>query len=69
MFSRELPDQRRRQIQLARLTNHTAERLVRRCISSNPNKRPAMVAIIEQLENMAREQEVNCCQEEDVFKT
>ena len=55
MFSRELPDQRRRHIQLAQVTNHTAEHLIRRCIQLNPADRPTMEEVIVQLENMARE--------------
>ena len=55
MFSREPPDQSRRHIQLAQVTNHTAENLIRSCIEANPANRPTMEEVIVQLENIVRE--------------
>ena len=50
MCIRELPDPERREQQVALVTNHVFQGLVRRCITKDPKGRPNMEEIIDDLD-------------------
>ena len=50
MCIQELPDPDRREEQVARISNHVFQSLVRRCLERDPNLRPNMEEIIDELE-------------------
>ena len=50
MCIQELPDPERRNQQIAMVTNRLLRALIRGCLRSEPEKRPNMEDIIEQLE-------------------
>ena len=49
---RELPDPDRRDQQVAMVTDRTLRGLIRRCIHQDPEERPSMEDIIEELEQL-----------------
>ena len=49
MCIRELPDPRRRDEQVVLMTNHVLRDLVRRCLQRNPEMRPNLQEIIDEL--------------------
>ena len=49
---RELPDPDRRDQQVAMVTDRTRRGLIRRCIYQDPEARPSMEDIIEELEQL-----------------
>ena len=49
---RELPDPERRDQQVAMVTDRTLRGLIRRCIHRDPEARPSMEDIIEELEQL-----------------
>ena len=49
MCIRELPDPRRREQQVLLMTNRTLRGLVRRCLQTDPEARPTMQEIIDEL--------------------
>lgn len=49
---RELPDPERRDQQVAMVTDRTLRGLIRRCIYQDPEARPSMEDIIEELEQL-----------------
>ena len=50
MCTRELPNVDRRDEQVAMMTNRVFQNLVRRCLQRDPDDRPNMEEIIEELE-------------------
>ena len=50
MCIRELPDPERRDQQIAMVTNHVLRALIRGCVQTEPEARPSMEEIIEELE-------------------
>ena len=50
--NRELPDPHRRDQQVAMVTDRALRSLIRRCINQDPEARPSMEAIIEELEQL-----------------
>ena len=50
MCIQELPDPERRDQQIAMVTNRLLRALIRRCLQSDPEARPNMEEIIEELE-------------------
>ena len=51
MCVRELPEPQNREGQVAMVTNHGFRGLIRRCIQTEPDRRPCMEEIIENLES------------------
>ena len=54
MCIRELPDPERRDQQIAMVTNSLFRALIRGCLRSDPETRPIMEKIIEELEKPVR---------------
>ena len=50
MCIRELPDPERRDQQIAMVTNHVLRAFIRGCVETEPDARPNMEEIIEELE-------------------
>ena len=50
MCVQELPDPQRRNQQIAMVTDHVLRALIRRCVQTEPESRPNMDEIIEELE-------------------
>ena len=51
MCIRELPDPKQREEQVALVTNHVFRGLIRRCIQKDPEARPNMEEIIDDLDS------------------
>jgi len=51
MCIRELPDPKQREEQVALVTNHVFRGLIRRCIQENPEARPNMEEIVDDLDS------------------
>ncbi|XP_031563972.1 probable serine/threonine-protein kinase drkA [Actinia tenebrosa] len=51
MFVRDFPDVARRNEQIAMVSNELIRRLIRRCLQSDPDNRPSMAEILEELKS------------------